>query len=942
MKKLQLLLIGVLFLAITNLSAQENPLLKETPLNPNVRYGVLSNGMTYYIQHNEEPKNRASFYIIQNVGAILENDSQDGLAHFLEHMAFNGTEHFEGKGIINYLQSKGVAFGRDINAYTSLDETVYNLSKVPNDEAVMDSCLLILNDWSNFLLLTTEEINNERGVITEEWRTRRNADFRMNKKLAPVVYGDSKYAKRDVIGNLDVIKNFDPKVIKEFYNDYYRTDLQAIAIVGDFDAEKMEQKVKKLFSKIPAVKNPKERVEYAVPDHKDIRVGIATDPEATKSSFTLFCKHNTISKEDKGTLGYLRHLYARQLFNSIISQRMSELTQKENPPFIFAVSSYFNLLRTKDVFYTSIAAKSDAPNVGFKAAIIENERIKRYGVTASELDRAKVNFIRGLEKSFNERNKISNDNYAKEYARNFLDKQPAPGIEFEYQFAQMMLPTIEVEELNAYAKEWISNENLSITYQGPEKEGVKTPTEKEILDIIEEVKSMDIEPYVDKVSSEPLIENEPKGSKVVSTKQIENLEATQWILENGAKIIYKYTDHKKDQVLMKAYSKGGQSLLADKDIPSAKVLSDFIGAYGLGKFDNIALQKMLAGKVVKVSPFIKDLTEGFSGSCSPKDFETMMQMLYLYFTNPRFDAQAHAALYKRFEAYLANMASNPNAIFQKELVKFSTKNNPRARMLDSELLKEVNLKDIERIYRDRFKDASDFTFIFVGNLKPEEAKPVIEKYIGAIANENRKENFKDNHIESPKGKAVKDFEINMQTAKTKIFVSLHGDYKYSRKANLEFAVLSEILSLRYTESIREREGGTYGVSTSAYTDHYPTPEYSLIMTFDCDPEKADHLKKIIYEEIQTIAENGPTSEDLTKTIKNMQKNREESLTKNGFWMAALYTNEFDNIDISAKENFTDILNNMKAKNIKKLAKKLLKKANNMEVIMRPDANSKMN
>ncbi|MFC2129076.1 insulinase family protein, partial [Bacteroidota bacterium] len=609
----------------------------KVPLDPAVRYGKLKNGMTYYIRHNEEPKDRASFYIIQNVGAILEEDNQNGLAHFLEHMAFNGTENFPKNGIIDYLEKYGVAFGRNINAGTGIDHTAYNISNVPvNHQPLLDSCLLILHDWSNYLLLNTDDIDEERGVIAEEWRTRRDANFRLRNKLAPYIYNGSKYSKRDVIGDLEVIKNFDPDVIRKFYYDWYRTDLQAIAVVGDIDAEKMEKQIIDMFSEISAVKNPKERINFDIPDNVEPIIGIATDPESQQTIVQMMIKHDAV-KADKKNNSYLRNNIVNSLYSSMINGRLGELIQKENPPFVFGAISYSPFTRTKDIYMLACMTKNDGIIAGLNAVLLENERIIRHGFTMSELEREKVNYLRNIESRYKERNKIRNDTYIGQYLGHFLNADPAPGIEFTYEFTNMLMPGISLEELNALAKKYYTEENMVVSIMAPENAKDLIPDKETIIKTINNIKNIDLEPYEDEASDYPLITEIPEGTKVVETKELEEFDAVEWTLGNGLKVVIKSTDFKEDEIIMSAFSKGGLSLVSDKDLPSGSNAAGIINMYGLGEFEAIALNKKLSGKLVSVAPVLNNLYEGFTGNCSPKDFETMLQLVYMYFNNPRFD-----------------------------------------------------------------------------------------------------------------------------------------------------------------------------------------------------------------------------------------------------------------------------------------------------------------
>ena len=623
---------ALLLTSASMLSAQKAPALDgKIPLDPNVRMGKLENGLTYYVRHNEEPKDRASFYIVQNVGAILENDEQNGLAHFLEHMAFNGTKNFPGKGVLNYLEKYGVAFGRNINAYTNVDETVYNLSNVPtSNENLLDSALLVLHDWSNYLSLDGKEIDNERGVIHEEWRTRRSGGMRVYLEKNKAIYQGSKYAKRDVIGDLDVIDNFDHKVIRDFYHDWYRTDLQAIIVVGDIDAEKFETKIKEMFAHIPAVKNPKKRIYFDVPNNKEPVVSVITDPEASSISFDIFYKHKATAFADKNMKYYRNDLIA-SLYSSMLGDRYQELLQKGDAPFVSGFAAYYNRARKMDVFHNSVTLKEDNILGGIEALLSETERAHRYGFAATELERAKMAMMSQMEKQYKERNKQHNDRLVRGYKQNYLTNEPVPGIAFEFEAMTNLLPAISVEELNALSKTWMTKENIIITLSAPEKEGLSLPNKEQLLATVAKIKQVKLAAYEDKVINEPLIAKIPEAGKIVKESNMKDFGATEWTLANGAKVVVKTTDFKDNQILFKAFSKGGSSLYDVEDLASIQMLGGFVANFGLGHFDQMSLQKLLTGKEVRVSPYVGELSEGLRGNSSVKDFETLLQLMHMHF-----------------------------------------------------------------------------------------------------------------------------------------------------------------------------------------------------------------------------------------------------------------------------------------------------------------------
>jgi zinc protease len=934
MIKFRLILI-IALVQISWMSFSQIDFSKPAPVDPAARVGKLPNGITYYIRHNEEPKERASFYIIQNVGALLENDDQNGLAHFLEHMSFNGTQHFPGKGILNTLEKHGVQFGRNINAYTSFGETVYNLSDVPVKNAgLVDSCLLILNDWSHYLLLTDEEIDAERGVIAEEWRTRRTADFRMQRQWIPVLLNGSKYMNRDVIGDLNVIKNFKHETLRNFYHDWYRTDLQAIAIVGDIDVDAVEQKVKALLSTIEPVKNPLKREFYEVPDHKEPLYVLATDKEADSYEVELYIKHNAPAKSDKN-LNYLREQTIQSLFGMMTRDRINELLQKGVPPFVSGEIGYGELVDGYESMVISTTAKPDQDDIAFKSIYTEAERIYQHGFTSGEFDRAKTNLLTSYESRYKQRDKINNDQFARDFKRYYIEGEPLTSVDFDWDFIQKVLPTITVEEISAKAKQWMTPENRIIIVMGPDKPEARHLSKEQALSIMESIDKSQVEPYEDKVVSSNLINKELKGSKVINTKALPEFDAVEWTLENEAKVVFRKADYEKDQVSLIAVSDGGSSKEDNDKVASAMMLNQFIGAFGVGDYDAMALKKALTGKKVSMNVALTNLNESFSGSSTPKDFETMMQLLYLQFENPRFDKEAYDALLSRYKAYIANMANNPEKIMDDSLQLIMTCKNPRTKLMTPALFDEISLEQIEAIYKDRFVDAGDFVFFIVGNIDEATAKTMAEKYIGSLTNLPRKETWVDRNVEGPKGKTIREIEIPLQVKKATVSVNFNAKMEFTPEQNLLLSVFRDVLNLRYTDEIREKEGGTYGVRVSTSSNKFPKAEKSLSLMFDTDPDKAQYLKSILYREIDKIAENGPTAVDLDKAVKNLIKNREQSKLHNNYWMQALNTYYTYSINPDTPENYETILEKMTKEQIQQFVKSFLAKADVVDIIFKP-------
>ena len=709
------------------------------PVDKNVRIGQLDNGLTYYIRHNKLPENRAEFYIAQKVGSILEEPQQRGLAHFLEHMAFNGTKNFpgddKGLGVIPWCETVGIKFGTNLNAYTSIDETVYNISNAPIDRAgVLDSCLLVLHDWSNYILLKDDEIDKERGVIREEWRSRNSGMLRVYTDLLPTIYPGDKYADCMPIGSIDVINNFPYKDIRDYYHKWYRPDLQGIVIVGDIDVDAVEAKLKTIFADVQKAVNPAERVYYPVADNKEPIVAIGTDKEVDDPSIEVYFKQDATPDSEKNNVGYLASQYMTSMITSMLNARLSELTQSANPPFTRAYSSYGNFFvaKTKEALNLSASSKADGIEKALKVLLQEAERARRFGFTESEYARARANYLQRLESAYNEREKTKHGSYVREYVRNFLDAEPIPGIETEYAMMNQLAPNLPVQTINMPIQQLVPDSNQVVIIAGPEKEGLKYPQKEEVIALLKGMKSLDLQPYVDKVSDEPLMKEAPKGGKIVSEKEGEIYGSTKLVLSNGVTVYVKKTDFKADEIRMKGTSLGGKSLFPDKDALNFAVMDNVVAVGGLGNFSQVDLTKVLAGKKVSVRAGLGATTENVFGTCSPKDFETMMQLTYLTFTAPRKDMEAFESYKNRTKAELESAQANPLSSINDTLQKAMYNNHPRVVIMKPEMVDQIDYDRILEMYNDRFKDASDFTFYFVGNIDLETAKPLIAEY-GCIA-----------------------------------------------------------------------------------------------------------------------------------------------------------------------------------------------------------------
>lgn len=921
-----------ILLCVTFLKANaEKPV--TIPLDSEIRYGILENGITYYIRHNEEPKERASFYLVQNVGAILENDNQNGLAHFIEHMAFNGLAHFKGKTMLEYLEKNGVSFGREINAYTSVDETVYNISNVPTSNSnLIDSTLLVLYDWCDDLLLENSEIDAERGVIVEEWRTRRDARFRMRNKEINGLYYDSKYSRRDVIGDLEVIKNFDYQTIKDFYNDWYRTDLQAIVVVGDINVNVIESIIKERFSKIKVVENPKKRMIYEIPNNSDPRYVLTTDKEAQFSNIKLVFKHNQISPDEVGD-SYLRELHVRSLFTKMIGNRLNEPLHTDNPPFMGAMAYIMPSYRTIDNYSLLIMHAESKALEALEASVKIMEQAKDFGFTQTELDRAKASLLNTFEDAYKKKDEVSNDTYANEYKSHYLTGQPAPGIEYEYKYVKEVLPQITIEEINAVAKRYFVDENMLITVSGPEKEGLVHPTKDEILNVINNIQNTNLEPYKDSFTEKALLSEIPEKGEIVKRTAIDKLGAEELLLSNGIKVFIKQSDLDKESIILNAHSWGGYSVLSDDQMANAKFFGDFIGSYGVGEFSSIDLQKLLNGKNVSVSVRLNRLSEMVSGSATPKDLETMFQLVYLKFVAPRFDQKMYKSVYSRAKSYVESYGNDIDHAFSDSISLIMSDYHPRIITINKNILDNVSFEEIEKIYKERFGNPGDFTFIISGDFEMQTLNNLIETYIASLPVTSEKESYVNNNIYPPKNDVINHFRLPMDTPKSSVYVNFHKQYKYSLKDEIQLYIISQLLSKKYLEEIREKEGGSYGVSVKSSFKNHPYDELRLRLVFDCDPEKAEKLKSIALNEIDKLLKGEVVESDLEEIKKNIIKSGKEQLNNLGYWHNRLSDYALDGEIPMLRDEIEVFVDQIDSKKIVKTAKRLLKRTKKVEVIM---------
>ena len=928
-----LLLIGIV-LSFSGLSQSVLNLNDKLPEDPKVSKGVLDNGMTYYVRSNSTPKNRADMYLVVRAGSVDEDDDQQGLAHFAEHMSFNGTKNFPKHELTKYLESLGIEFGPEINAYTSFDETVYMIKVPLDEEEYVEKGLQVLYDWACLVSDLDEEIDKERGVIREEWRGDKGADERMRQKWLPVFLQGSKYAERIPIGKIDIIENCPPEALKRFRTDWYRPDLQAVLVVGDFDRDEMVKKVKDKFSSIPKPVNPREKKYYDIPGHKETLVSIATDKEATYTEVEIFYKH---PPHIDRTYGDYRQSIVHELFNSIINDRLSELAQSENAPFILANSGYGGLIGPSKAYYAAAYCHENKVLEGIKAVMQEVERVKRHGFTESELERVKKARLAFIEKTYNERDKQQSKAYIEEYTRNFLlTEEPFPGIENELQYHQEWIPRITLEEVNKLAAKWIIPENRVIIINAPEKEGFILPSKEQILNALDEVEKSDIEAYEDKVSDTPLIDKDLVAGEVKKERNLEEVGAVEWTLSNGAKVIYKITDFKDDEILFSSFSYGGSSLYGQEDDISADLAATVVAMSGISGFDKVTLDKMMAGKVFSVSPYITEFTEGFGGKSSIKDFETLLQIVHLYFTDIRVDQVAYASFMQRINGMLMNKSSSPEATFSDSLQAIAVNYHPRRRPMSVEILKEADFNAIERIAKERFTNAADFTFFFVGNIDVDSFKPMIEKYIGSIPSSRKTEMWKNLGIKEPEG-VLEKVVYKGQEDKSYNYTFFHGDLEFNQENRIVIDAVGRILSTRLLDVIREENSSVYFIKADPTISKIPESKYYIIISYGTDAEKVDQVQKMSFDEIKRLMETGPTEAELATVKEKLLREREVGVRENSFWLNVI-TEGFQNEkgDFSRFNKFNDVVNGLTIDKLKSAANKWFNFDNYFSVTLKPE------
>lgn len=904
-----------------------------------IRKGILPNGMTYYIRHNAQTKGVADFYIAQKVGSILEEKRQRGLAHFLEHMAFNGTKHFPGNtlqpGIVAWCESVGIKFGANLNAYTSVDQTVYNISAAPvTREGVIDSCLLILNDWSHELLLTDKEIDKERGVIEEEWRTRRSgmAMQRLSEQAMPIIYAETKYSDCMPIGNIDIVRTFPYNDLRDYYSKWYRPDLQAIIVVGDINEDKIEEKIKKLFAKIPLPQNPAHRIYYPIGNNEKMILYTATDKEQPTVNFTLYMKRDVTPKQERNTIQNYADDYKTNILRMAINDRLEELSRTKNAPFISASvrSGNFFLASTKDAFELSGVLKEGKAIEAIQLLVGEVERARANGITIDELKRGKAEMLSYAENDYNDRSNRRNGEFVEQCVQNFLEETPIIEPEKELEMVRKLDKTVTIDDVNALAKTIITNQNQVVTMFGPDKNTFKMPTNSSIENAILKAQKQHYTPYkTQNTLTERLITKLPKPGSIISERTYK-YGYTEFTLSNGLKVYVRPTNFEPDEVNLKLFSLGGKNIYPDSEMPNLTYLMAGATIGGVAQYNDLTLEKMLAGKTATVTPFIDNDTRGMAGTSNVKDTKTLLELVYLYFTQPRKDPQAFKNLMEQQQEFLTNAHVNPMLAYNDTLHKVAYATNRMASM-NKEQLKRVNYNRIMHIYKELFANAANFKLILTGNININKLRPLLCQYIATLPSNNTKETIGTYEPKLVDGKKTYIFHKKQTTPTAITTIVIKGKMEYNNRNELLMDAIGQLLRIVYTEKVREDKGGTYSVQASGDLQHHPNDEALLRIAFQTDPQKYNDLIPIVYKELEKMATEGPSQQDLDKVKAYELKVYNQVLRMNNYWEYVLYTDLYNGIDVDT--DFRYIVENMTCDDIRTTLRNLLNQNNCIEVTM---------
>ena len=935
-KYLLLILIGFLF-TFTSV-ALDLKTDQSVPQDTAVEKGVYQNGLTYYIRENKKPENRIYLRLVVKTGSVMEDDDQQGLAHFLEHMAFNGTKNFSGNSLIDFLEKAGVRFGPDLNAYTGFDKTVYMLELPADKPETVNLGFQVLSDWASNITNDPEELEKERGVVIEEWRKDKGAEERISDASIQTIFKNSRYAERMPIGKIEVLENFQKETIDRFYYDWYRPDLIAVIAVGDFDSAEIKKQIDKYFGSLALRKFRKKRIVYDIPEREGTDYLVIKDKEAVSANLRVIFMHDKFSeKTDEDYIDGIK----RGLFSIMLNSRYDEIRQQKNPPYLKAGAGFGNVSLSNSAF--SVSCTPDEKDIlkGVDALYGEIARVYQHGFTKPELERAKSRYKSIMENSFKEKDNAYSLSYTEEYTRNFIEDEYIPGIEYEFRLFEKAVKDISLDNINLLSEKYISDNNRIVILSAPEKEGVYVPDEKELEEKLSEILERDFEPYEDDANDSPLLDEAslPAAGTVVSETYDKESGLYRYKLSNGAEIVVKETDFKENEVIMTAVSRGGHSVVSDEDWPSANLAAAIITRAGVGSFSQIQLDKKLDGKIVSVSPFIEELSEGFSGSSTLEDLDTMFKLMYLYLTSPRKDSDSYESYISRLKIYLANQDVKPDVAFARTIRKIMTDSHKRGRPFDLSFVNDVDLEKGYSVYKDRFSDPGDFTYIFTGSASKEQILPLALKYIASLENSSdydmaKREEWADTGMRLPSG-VINENVFKGVDDKSEVAIIFKGSYEWSRYENLVIGTLADAADMLLREVVREGEGGSYNISVYPSLKRFPDPEYQLIVFFGCSPDRAAELKKTVFAEIEKLKKH--IKEDVLVKIREANyQQHDKNLLENRFWDSAVSESEISGASLEWINNFSEMIEKITAEEISKAAEKYFNTDSYIDVTLYPE------
>ena len=905
------------------------------PLDPAVRTGALDNGLRYFIRANDEPQDRADLRLVVNAGSVLEDADQRGLAHFVEHMAFNGTARFTGLELRTYLESIGMQFGPDVNAYTSFDETVYMLH-VPTDSAgLVERAFDILEDWAGAQSFDPGQVELERGVVVEEWRIGRGANARIADRQVPLIFRGSLYAERLPIGTRESLETFDPAALERYYADWYRPELMAVVAVGDFDPDRIEELIRERFAGLAADPGGRERPRHEIPGHDDVLVSVATDPELTQTQVVVYHK---LPRDEDRTVADARRQLVERLYSRMLNQRLDELRQRPDAPFLFSFTNKGRLGRTRGAYTMGALVPEGGALRGLEALLTEAERVDRHGFTATELERAKSGMLRGLESAFAERANQPSGRLVSAYTAHFLNGDAVPGIEADYRLARRFVPDVTLDEVNALASSWITEGNRVILVSGPEKEGLEMPSEGELLAVFDAVEADEIEPFVDEVASGPLVADPPAPGAVTDELRHEEVGVIEWRLSNGAVAFLKPTEFRDDQVLFQAMSPGGSSLYGDEHVDAATYADAVAAEGGLGEFSEIELRKALTGKAASVRAFVGTLSEGMSGEASPRDLETLFELAYLTFVAPREDPDAFEAWRTRMVEFTRNQGATPARAFFDTLNATLTQNHPRFRPSTPETFQRLESAEALRIYRERFSDADDFAFFLTGAFEPEAVRPLVERWIASLPSRPESETWVDLGIRPPEG-VIRKLVRKGREEQGSTQIVFTGPMEWTRQDAHDLSSMAELLQIRLREKLREDMGGTYGVGVSGTLQDDPWENYAVRISFAADPARLDELTAEVFRQVELLRASAPGEEEVATIREIQRRNRQTALRENGFWHGALASLWWDGRDFSELLDHDTLVRDLSADGVHEMARRALTPEDFVQVTLIPEGES---